>query len=402
MNVSAPVSDDDRPPLRVLLAAGGTGGHLMPALATAEALERRRPCTFLLVGSARESERRVRSLIPYPAVEVKARPLAGKGIVGRLGTLAGLGLAVREAGARIREFAPDLVIATGGYVCGPTGIAAWLRRIPLLVLEQNAQPGITTRWLRRFARAVAVSFAETERTLGPKAVHTGNPVRSSLPAAPRRDGEPIRRRDAPGVRLLILGGSQGARGLNAMVELALPRLAASAIGLHVTHQTGTEDVARLRSAYARHALPASVTPFIKDMGAAYARADLVCSRAGATTAAELAYCGLPAVLVPFPRAAGDHQRDNAEALARTGAAVVIEEGADGTPLANAILELAGDPPRLAAMAGAAAAGGRDDAAGAVAELALRLVETGSATPVGDGDRSSHIDTRAAHDGLESL
>lgn len=374
MTSPAPSTDSAGAPLRVLLAAGGTGGHLMPALATAEALERRRRCNFLLVGSDRDSERQLRAMVPYPAVEIRARALAGKGIPGKLRTLAGLGLSVREARAHLLAFGPDLVIATGGYVCGPTGIAAWTRRIPLLVLEQNARPGITSRWLRRLAQAVAVSFAETVELLGPRAVHTGNPIRATLPAAARRDGAPIRRSAGAGVHLLILGGSQGARGLNTMVELALPRLASTDLGLRVTHQTGKQDVERLREAYARHAIPATVTPFIKEIGEAYARADLVCSRAGATTAAELTYCGLPSVLVPFPHAAGGHQDDNARALARAGAAMVVPEQANGTPLADAILELAADPDRLATMAGASAAAGQDDAAGAVAELALGLVE----------------------------
>lgn len=386
-------------PLRVLLAAGGTGGHVMPALATAEALERRRHCTFLVVGSERDSERRLRALVPYPAVEIGARPLAGKGVLGRLRTLAGLGRAVAGACARMRDFGPDLVIATGGYVCGPTGIAARLLHVPLLVLEQNAVPGITTRWLRRIADAVAVSFAETARALGPRAVHTGNPIRSTLPAAPRRDGSPIGRAGAAGIRLLILGGSQGARGLNTMVELALPLLARAEIGLHVTHQTGTQDAERLRDAYASHGIPASVTPFIKNIGDAYAATDLVCSRAGATTIAELTYCGLPAILVPFPHAAGGHQYDNAAALVRVGAAAVVDERANGTPLADAILELAGDPERLAAMAGASAAAGHDDAAGAVADLALSLV---GAARRSDPSAVSPTETPAAPEGTDRL
>lgn len=366
--------DDRADPLRFLFAAGGTGGHLMPALATAEALERDRECEFLFVGSPRASEREIRGLIPYPIAEVSARPLAGAGPIAKLRTLVGLVGSVAEARRHLHRFRPHLAIATGGYVCGPTGVAARLRGTPLLVLEQNAVPGLTTRWLRPFAGAVAISFAETAERIGPKAVLTGNPIRSTLPAAPRRDGSPLVRRARSGLRLLILGGSQGASGLNTMVESALPILARAEVGIRITHQTGKREVTKLREAYAAHGIPATVTPFITEIGEAYAEADLVCARAGATTLAELAYCGLPSILVPYPHAAGDHQRANAEAMVRAGAAELIPERANGRPLAEAIRSLAADPERMAAMAGAAATHGRDDAAGAVAELALDMLE----------------------------
>lgn len=359
-------------PLRVLLAAGGTGGHLMPALAVVEALARLTPCEFLLVGSPREGERRLRALFDCPVVEIDARPIAGRGVAGKLRSALALLPAISAALGHLRRFDPALVIATGGYVCGPTGIAARLRGVPLLVLEQNALPGMTTRFLRPFASRIAVSFAESVRRLGRKAVLTGNPVRATLPAAERRDGGPLSRQPGDGVRLLILGGSQGAHGLNAMVELALPRLATAGVGLRITHQTGNQDIEALRRAYAGHGLPATVTPFIQNIGDAYAATDLVCARAGATTLAELAYCGLPSILVPFPRAAADHQTSNARALERAGAAILVPEGPNGTPLAEAILEVAEAPDRLAAMAGAAAGLGRDDAAQRVARLALEL------------------------------
>ncbi len=363
------------PPLRIVLAAGGTGGHLMPALATAEALARRLPCEFLLVGSPRASERSLRAGLPYPCVEIDARPLAGAGLHGKLLGIGALPWSVVRARRILRGFAPDLVIATGGYVCGPTGIAARTLGVPLLVLEQNAEPGLTTRALRPFAAAIAVSFPVTARRLGGKAVVTGNPIRATLPAAAVAEGatEQRRRRDRRSVHLLILGGSQGARGLNTMVELAIPFLAGADVGLTVTHQTGVHDVERLSRLWREHAIPASVTPFIHDIGRAYGRADLVCARAGATTLAELAYCGLPSVLVPFPRAAGRHQHANAAAFAAAGAAIVVEERPEGGPLAAALLQVATDPARRAAMAAAAARLGRRDAADAVAELALALL-----------------------------
>lgn len=372
--MSFPPTEPSREPLRVALAAGGTGGHLMPALATAEALAARRQCEFLVIGSHRTSERALRDLVPYPVVEVRARGMVGTGITGRLRALASIPTSVATARSHLAGFRPHLVIATGGYVCGPTGLAAWLAGIPLLVLEQNADPGLTTRWLRPFARAVAVSFEETAHRIGGKAVLTGNPVRASLPSAPRRDGHATDVH-SNGIHLLVLGGSQGAHGLNTMAELAIPILAAAQTGLRITHQAGKADLDVLRAAYDEYGIPAIVTPFIQNIGEAYAQADLVCGRAGATTIAELAYCGLPSILVPFPNAAGRHQHSNARALQRAGAAVVVEESTNGHPLAEAILELAADAGRRAEMAAAAATCGRDGAAAVVADLALSLVDS---------------------------
>ena len=374
-NASADRRSSPAPALRVALAAGGTGGHLMPALATAEALQSQRPCEFMVFGSPRASERELRTMVPYPTVEIRARALAGGGILRKLQGLIRLLPAVAAAWRELRRFDADLVIATGGYVCGPTGIAARLAGVPLLVLEQNADPGITTRGLRPVAAAIGISFEETAARLGGKAVLTGNPVRATLPRAEYRDGQVRRGSREVGIHLLILGGSQGARGLNTMVADALPQLATADIGLTVTHQTGKRDLDSIRQAYQHHGIPATVLPFITEMGQAYARATLVCGRAGATTAAELTYCGLPAILVPYPHAAGQHQHANARALERIGAATMIEESADGSALASAIIDLASSPDRLAAMAAASAHAGRDDAADEVARLALRLVDS---------------------------
>lgn len=233
--------------------------------------------------------------------------------------------------------------------------------------------------MKPFARAIAVSFTETVQHLGPKAVVTGNPVRAALPSA--RDSV----RKGNGTHLLIMGGSQGARGLNSMVELAIPQLAEADVGLTVTHQTGKQDVERLREAWAKHGIPATVVPFINPVGEAYARADVFCGRAGATTCAELAYCGIPSILVPFPGAAAQHQHDNARAFERVGASIMVEEEMDGTPLTEAILRVTGSTDEAQAMSHAAAAAGRPDAAGAVADLALALIGRGAPTITVTGD-----------------
>ncbi len=367
----------------------------MPALATAEALAARVRCEFLVIGSQRTSERELRDLVPYPVVEVRARGMVGMGMTGRMRALASLPASIAAARRHLAGFRPHLVIATGGYVCGPTGLAAWLAGIPLLVLEQNADPGLTTRWLRPFARAIAVSFEETAGRIGGKAVLTGNPVRASLPSAPRRDGHATAAH-RNGIHLLILGGSQGARGLNMMAELAIPILADADVGLRITHQAGNVDLDSLRNVYDEHGIPAVVTPFIQNIGEAYAQADLVCGRAGATTIAELAYCGLPSILVPFPSAAGRHQHSNARALQRAGAAVIVEESANGHRLAEAILELAADVDRRAKMSAAAAACGRDAAAAMVADLALSLID--ASAPPSPASATTTASSNATHGG----
>lgn len=391
--MSSPSASHPTAPLRVALAAGGTGGHLMPALATAEALEARTPCEFLVIGSSRANERQLRGIIvPYQVVEVCVQPLRGRGLIGKLRTAAQLPIGVLRAWRHLKQFDADIVIATGGYVCGPTGLASWLSGIPLLVLEQNAAPGLTTRLLRPLARAVAVSFVETVARLGSKAVITGNPIRSTLPAA----GSSTRTHS--GMHLLILGGSQGAQGLNAMVQLAIPQLAEADVALTVMHQTGKRDVKPLREAWAEYGIPATVVPFIESMGVAYARADLVCSRAGATTCAEITYCGLPSILVPFPAAAGQHQHDNARALERVGAARLVEEAMNGTALTAAILEIARDADRRERMGAAAAAAGRPGAAAAVADLALALVGRSASvatTPMNEQDPAGPMENTPA-------
>jgi UDP-N-acetylglucosamine--N-acetylmuramyl-(pentapeptide) pyrophosphoryl-undecaprenol N-acetylglucosamine transferase len=392
--MSSPRTSPAAAPLRVALAAGGTGGHLMPALATAEALEACTPCEFLVIGSPRDNERQLRGIVPYPVVEVRVRPLAGRGLLGKLRTAAQLPGAVLHARRHLQHFAADIVIASGGYVCGATGLAAWLSGIPLLVLEQNAAPGMTTRLLRPFASAVAVSFRETVAQLGTKAVITGNPIRTALPT------DRASASDRSGTHLLILGGSQGARGLNSMVELAIPQLAEADVALTVTHQTGKNDIERLREAWAAHGIPATVAPFINAMGDAYARADLVCSRAGATTCAEIAYCGLPSILVPFPAAAARHQHDNARALERVGASLIVEEVMNGTPLTEAILEVASDVDKRKRMGAAAAAAGRPDASAAVAALALSLVgrrADAATAPMNEEDDADPIGNNPANE-----
>ena len=311
----------------------------------------------------------MRELIPYPVVEIRATALAGGGWRRRLRGLSRLPLAILDAWRALRQFRPHLLIAAGGYVSGPAGVGAWLQRIPVLVLEQNAVPGLTTRWLTPIAAKVAASFPDSLAALGAKAVLTGNPVRSELPTADHAAG---RREGSSELRLLILGGSQGAHGLNMMVERALPILTAKALPLRVVHQTGAADLPALERAYRQHRIPATVSAFMKHIASAYAWADLVCARAGATTIAELTHCGLPSILVPFPHATANHQHANAAVLAAAGGARIVEQEEHGDKLALTILELATNRDLRQSMAAGAASLATPDAADRVADLVVSL------------------------------
>jgi UDP-N-acetylglucosamine--N-acetylmuramyl-(pentapeptide) pyrophosphoryl-undecaprenol N-acetylglucosamine transferase len=263
---------------------------------------------------------------------------------------------------------PQLVIGVGGYSSGPVVLVAALRRIPTLLLEQNAVPGFTNRRLAPFVSGAAVTFESTLSYFGRRGFVTGNPVRPEFfehgPAAPLA-GPP---------RILIFGGSQGAHAVNVAMVEAAPRLAAHPGGLAVTHQTGERDVEFVRDGYRRAGLEARVEPFLFAMDREMKAADVVICRAGATTLAELTAAGKPSLLVPLPTAADDHQRRNAEVLAAAGAADLLEQSEmTGDTLANRIIGLAADPSRRHAMSGAARRLAKPDAAKAIVDRAFELL-----------------------------
>jgi UDP-N-acetylglucosamine--N-acetylmuramyl-(pentapeptide) pyrophosphoryl-undecaprenol N-acetylglucosamine transferase len=268
---------------------------------------------------------------------------------------------------------PNLVIGVGGYSSGPVVLVAWLRRVPTLVLEQNAVPGLTNRLLARFVRAAAVTFESTKAFFGEKGFVSGNPIRAefvadSQPTEAHVDEQPY------GVQVLVFGGSQGAHAINmAMVEAA-PQLAAGSPRLRLTHQTGERDVEVVRTAYGAAGVQADVQPFFYDMGRRVRAADLIVCRAGATTIAEISAAAKPAILIPLPTATDDHQRRNAEVLASAGAAeMLLEADATGAVLAGRIKALAGDPDRRARLSARARTFARPDAAKVIADRALELI-----------------------------
>jgi UDP-N-acetylglucosamine--N-acetylmuramyl-(pentapeptide) pyrophosphoryl-undecaprenol N-acetylglucosamine transferase len=356
--------------LSVLIAGGGTGGHLYPGIAVARELLARAPdAQVAFVGTAAGLEARVVPREGFALELIRSAGLKGKSAGALARGLRMLPLSAIDAWRVLSRRRPSLVVGVGGYSSGPVVLLAALRGIPTLLMEQNAVPGLTNRLLARYVGAAAITYDEARRYFGAKAFLSGNPVRREFFAEEADRGG----RDTPGeARVLVFGGSQGAHAINlAMIEAA-PRLAASG-RVRVTHQTGERDLEVVREGYRRAGFDARVEPFLFDMDKEMRAADVVVCRAGATTLAELAAAGRAAVLVPLPTATDDHQRHNAEALARRGAGVVVDQAAlTGSRIASEILALADDPPRRLAMATAVKAMARPQAARTIVDRMFAL------------------------------
>jgi UDP-N-acetylglucosamine--N-acetylmuramyl-(pentapeptide) pyrophosphoryl-undecaprenol N-acetylglucosamine transferase len=356
-------------PLRVVIAGGGTGGHLYPGIAVAREVRRREPDAIVtFAGTERGIENRV---VPREGFELDLLRSAGLKAVSPgalVRAIALLPLSAIDAWRILSQRQPDVVIGVGGYSSGPVVLLAALRRTPTLLLEQNAAPGVTNKLLARVVTAAAVTFESTVSYFGRRAFVAGNPVRPEF-----FDNSGSREAQSGPPRILIFGGSQGAHAINmAMVEAA-PRLAAYPGGLAITHQTGERDLERVREGYRRAGLEARVEPFLFTMDREMKAADIVICRAGATTLAELMAAGRPSVLVPLPTAADDHQRKNAEAVAAAGAAELLEQAQmTGDRLADRIAALAGDPTRRRAMSDAATRLARPDAARVIVDRIIEL------------------------------
>ena len=360
----------------MLIAGGGTGGHLFPGVAVAQALLSLDPdlrLAFVSAGRALESEALRRAGLPLERLKVKA--VRGVGLWGRVKALALLPGALWAAHRIIWRYRPGLILAVGGYASFPLGLAAWLGGVPLAVQEQNAVPGMTNRLLSNLARVVFAAFEESRGEFpAGKTVFTGNPVREKL-LAEAREAADMRPEEGGPFTVLILGGSQGARSLNQAVTDALPILAPRRTELRFIHQTGPADQEWVRAAYAEREFSAEVADFFPEVGRAYGAAHLVICRAGAGTLTEVCAVGRAAVAVPYPHAAGDHQTKNAQALVKAGAArLIADRGLDGAAAAAAITGLMDDPARRRRMEEMALGMARPDAAGEIARLCLQMLK----------------------------
>ncbi|MGB5831259.1 MAG: undecaprenyldiphospho-muramoylpentapeptide beta-N-acetylglucosaminyltransferase [Thiohalocapsa sp.] len=354
--------------LSVAVMAGGTGGHVFPALAVAQLL-RARGADVFWIGTRAGMEAK---LVPAQGFEIEwigIEGIRGKGIRQLLQAPWKLLSAVREAAAILRRRDPRVVIGMGGFVSGPGGLGARLQRRPLLIQEQNSVPGMTNQWLSRIAARVFEAFPGSfppDR----HAISSGNPVRAEIlalaPPAERLAGR------SGTLRLLVIGGSLGAKVLNETVPKSIALLPVE-LRPQIRHQAGERSLSVAEGAYAEAGVDAEVTPFITDMADAYGWADLVVCRSGALTVSELAAAGLPAIFVPFPHAVDDHQVGNARYLSNAGAARLIIQS-DLTPerLAEALSELLSDSAKRMAMAEAAHANAKIDAAERIADACMEL------------------------------
>ncbi len=331
--------------MRLVIAGGGTGGHLFPGVAIAQAfVEREAGNEVLFIGTERGIEARVLAGGAFPLRTIQALPLKGRSLLGKMRSVWSIPVAIAEAYSVLRDFRPQAVLGVGGYASGPTLIAAFLLGTKRAIHEQNVIPGMTNRILKWFSQRIFVSFEETKKYLpGGKTVVTGNPIRREI-------FQGMEKKKGDRFTLLIFGGSAGAHRINeAMVE-ALGLLQEIRSFLRFFHQTGKEDADWVLKVYQEKGFDAVVKPFFEDMATYYQRSDLIVSRSGASTVAELAVCGKAAILIPYPYAAHNHQLINAQKLVDLGAARMIQDRElDGRSLARTIHHLYDHPEERTRM-----------------------------------------------------
>jgi UDP-N-acetylglucosamine--N-acetylmuramyl-(pentapeptide) pyrophosphoryl-undecaprenol N-acetylglucosamine transferase len=354
----------ERKLMRIIIAGGGTGGHVIPALAIAQQLKQQLGAEVLFIGTARGIETRLVPQTGFRLELIQVGALKNVSLMTRAKTMFDLPRAIAASSRMLSEFDPEVVIGVGGYASGPAMVAAIRRRLPTLAFEPNVVPGFANRMIARWVSAAAVHFEETCQYF-PHCRVTGVPVRSAFFSIPPKTGGPP--------TLLVFGGSQGARAINqAMIE-SLAGLRAKIPGIHIIHQTGQRDYDHVLAAYQRSGISGEVHKFIDDMPGTFGRADLLVCRSGASSVGEITAAGKPAIFVPFPAAADDHQNVNARALERVGAAVVVEESNLGAAyLVDTIAALIGDSGRLRSMSAAARSLAHPKAVEEIVEMVVRL------------------------------
>lgn len=369
------VSEKD---VRLLVAGGGTGGHVFPGIAIAEAVEgliggRAR---IMWIGTGRAVERAALKSRRWDYHVLDVRPLYGSGYSGAFFSLAALPLSIFKALLCLRKFSPDIVLGIGGYVSGPVIAAAWILGLNIAIQEQNLYPGLANRWAARLAKTIFTSFSASESKFPPKMagkiVCAGNPVRLSVLETGSRDVEKKKERQIDVPSILILGGSQGATGLNRLAASALQSLVKSGVHFRAVHQAGADRLSDIEPFYSD--IKDVVTPveFIDDMGSAYREADVVVCRAGATTLAEITALGKASILIPYPHAADSHQDANAAFMSEKSAAIYLrQEDTGAVRLANEIDKLLKNRNRLVSMEDNASRLGKPGAASSIAKKLLK-------------------------------
>ena len=355
--------------MRIVIAGGGTGGHLFPGIAIAEEiLARGDNHKVVFIGTKKGIEHRMLGQLGYELQEIDVEGVKGRGLKALINAAYQIPHSMWQSRQILKRFCPDVVIGVGGYASGPVVVAASMMRKPTAIAEQNAMPGITNRILSRFANLIFVTYAQTQEWFPQsKVIVSGNPVRKVF--AVRRAGAKVKQYR----QLLIFGGSQGAAAINKNVIAMMPQLQKMKDKLHVLHQTGDREFQIVKQAYEQQGLEAQVTPFIINMADAYAQADLIICRAGATSIAEITAAGKAAILIPFPFAANDHQTKNAEVLDSAGAAVIIKEHElTGENLFGVIDDLLSNRKKLLQMEEASAKLGNIKAAAKIVDACMEL------------------------------
>lgn len=359
--------------MTIVIAAGGTGGHLYPAVALAREFLHRDPMTkVLFVGTSRGLESKVLAHEGFELVLINAKPVMGKGLTEVLKGLCAMPLSLWQCGRILSQRQARLVIGVGGYTSPMMVLAAALKRIPRVILEPNAYPGLANKAVGPFVQRVFLAFESAARFFDQrKGRVVGTPVRKEFLTQCRPPGS---ERQRGGHHVLVFGGSQGAKALNSAAIEGLPDLLKQRPHMTVTHQTGEADHDRVSQAYRQAGVTATVLPFVYDMPAAINAADIVVARAGAMTVAELTTCGKPAILIPLPTAIYDHQMKNAKVMEAAGAAVILPQAdLTGATLARSVAHILDDPQRMKAMEEASVGLRRLDAAEAIVRECYALI-----------------------------
>ena len=357
--------------MRIVIAGGGTGGHLFPGIAVAEEFLKRDPqSSVLFIGTKKGIEHRLLEQLGYTLSEIDVEGLKGRGLAALMKGLWAIPNSMWQSGRILADFQPDVVIGVGGYASGPAVMAACLMGIPTAIAEQNALAGNTNRILGKFVHKVFLTYEQSKKPFALQKVQvTGNPVRAAFAA-----GLSENRRDKQGRQILIFGGSHGATAINKTVVAMLPLMQKMRDNVRVVHQTGERDLAMARQAYEQYGIEADVRPFIVDMVSAYAASELIICRSGATSLAEITVAEKASILIPFPWAANDHQTLNAQAMVEAGAAAMIRESElTAEKLFSLAESLLGDEQKLRDMEVKSKKLSRPDAAAKIVDACMQLV-----------------------------